>query len=404
MKMTRRDFLKYTACLTACTALSMGFPKLTFASLPTDNRFILVILRGALDGMAAVPPYGDRDYARIRGSLAFSPPGTEDAALDLNGFFGLHPSLSPLLPLYQNRQLAIVHAVASPYRERSHFDAQNLLENGTIRAGGSEGWLNRALVELGGAGGSAIAINQQVPLILQGKLQVESYAPKGAKWHDGSDYMQKMKALYSQDALLSSTFDEGVRTQEMAVSSLPADDQMAGGKAKGAEHLMGAAQTAAMFLKRDDGPRVAVLEAAGWDTHAGQGTSHGGLANRLSDLGQALSVLPSALGPAWNKTVVVVVTEFGRTAHINGTGGTDHGTGSMAMIIGGRVQGGKVLGQWPGLSENALYQGRDLAPTTDMRGIFRTVLYSHMHASEASLNNIIFPDSDAVSVIEGLLA
>jgi len=179
---------------------------------------------------------------------------------------------------------------------------------------------------------------------------------------------------------------------------------MAGGKAKGAEQLYGAAQAAALFLAREDGPRVAVLEAAGWDTHAGQGTSHGPLANRLLDLARGLAALQQGLGKTWDKTVVVVVTEFGRTVHINGTNGTDHGTGSAAFVMGGRVRGGRVLGQWPGLSETALYQGRDLMPTTDMRSIFRTVLYSHLNASEASLNNVIFPGSGSVKYMDGLLA
>jgi uncharacterized protein (DUF1501 family) len=404
MKITRRDFLKFTGGLSAWTALSMGFPRLSFASLPTDNRFVLVILRGALDGLALAPPYGDRDYAAMRGSLAFHPPGGEDAALDLNGFFGLHPSLDSLMPLWQAKQLAVVHAVASPYRERSHFDAQNLMENGTAHPGGTDGWLNRALSELRATDGSAIAINQQVPLVLQGKMSVASYAPKGAKWNADSDYMQKMKALYGQDALLSGSFGEGVRAQDIAMSSLPADDKMAGGKAGGAEQLYGAAQAAALFLVREDGPRVAVLEAAGWDTHAGQGTSHGPLANRLADLGRGLAALPQALGNTWDKTTVVVVTEFGRTVHINGTNGTDHGTGSAALVLGGGVRGGRVLGQWPGLSENALYQGRDLMPTTDMRSLFRTVLYSRMGVSEASLNGVVFPESDQAPYIRDLLA
>jgi len=279
MIITRRDFLKYTGSFAAWTMLSAGFPRLSFASLPTDNRFILVILRGALDGLAAVPPYGDRDYASMRGELAFHPPGGEDGAIDLDGFFGLHPSLEPLMPLYQRKQLAFVHAVASPYRERSHFDAQNLLENGTTRPGGTEGWLNHALSALGATDGAAIAINQQVPLVLQGEAGVTSWAAKGPKWNEDSDYMQKIKSLYAQDPLLSSAFVEGVRSQEIAESSLPADDMMAGGKAKGPAQLYGAAKAAAMFLTKENGPRVAVLEAAGWDTHAAQGTSNGPLAN-----------------------------------------------------------------------------------------------------------------------------
>jgi uncharacterized protein (DUF1501 family) len=404
MIITRRELIKYTGGLAAWTACAAGMPKLSFASLPTDNRFILVILRGALDGLAAVPPYGDRDYASMRGALAFQSPGGIDSAVDLNGFFGLHPSLEPLMPLYRQNQLAVVHACASPYRERSHFDGQNLLENGSVRPGGSDGWLNRALYVLGATNGGGIALNQQVPLVLQGKANVISWAPKGGKWNDGSDYMKKMSALYAQDNLLSSAYGEGVHAQQIMQESLPEDDKMAGGKAKGAAQLAAAAQAAATFLKRDDGPRVAVLEASGWDTHAGQGTSHGPLANRLNDLATGLASFPATLGPVWNKTVVVVVTEFGRTVHINGTNGTDHGTGSAVFVMGGSVRGGSVMGQWPGLGENALYQGRDLMPTTDMRSIFRTVLYSHLHTPADALNNTIFPGSDSVATMDNLLA
>jgi uncharacterized protein (DUF1501 family) len=343
----------------------------------------------------------------MRGALAFHPPGSgEDSVIDLNGFYGLHPSLEPLLPFYKQGQLAVIHAAATPYRERSHFDAQNLLENGTTSPGGTNGWLNRALASLGAGEGTAMAINQQVPLVLQGQIGVASWSPKGGKFNETSDYMRKMQSLYQSDALFSPAFHEGMKAQEMAESSMPADDQMAGGKAKPAAQLQGAAQAAAMFLARQDGPRVAVLEASGWDTHAGQGTLHGPLANRLNDLAQALAGLPQGLGPVWDKTVVVVVTEFGRTVHINGTGGTDHGTGGMMMVMGGgsRIRGGNVYAQWPGLGENALYQGRDLMPTIDARSVFRTVLYSHMRASSDALNNIIFPDSATVPYLRQLIA
>lgn len=403
MKMTRRTFVKSAGAAAAVGMLS-GFPRLAFANLPTENRFILVILRGALDGLAAVPPYGDANYKTARGSLAFNPPGMEDGVLDLDGFYGFNPALQPLLPLYQQKQVMVVHAVASPYRERSHFDAQNVLENGTINAGGSAGWLNRALVALNAEPTSAIAINEQIPLVLQGKMQVESWAPKGRKMDAKSDYMTKMAAIYQQDPLLKDAFSEAMKTQEIAEQSLPMDDANASNNAKNPDQLYMAARATGEFLAKPDGPRVAVMEAGGWDTHFRQGTSNGVLANRLGDLAKGLAELPAAMGDSWNKTVVVVVTEFGRTVAENGTGGTDHGTGSMALVMGGNIRGGRVLAQWPGLAPANLYQGRDLQPTTDMRSIFKTVLAGHLNVPPAALENDVFPQSASAGAIKGILA
>jgi uncharacterized protein (DUF1501 family) len=385
--------------------MASTWPRLTFANLPTDNRFILVILRGALDGLSAVPPYGDPAYKARRSTIALSRPGEGDGTFDLNGFFGLHPALDGLMPLYQNKQLAVFHATSSPYRERSHFDAQNLLENGTTHAGGSSGWLNRALEVLQGGNGSAIAINQQVPLVLQGELVAASWAPKSREVDASSAYMTKIASLYKNDPMFASSFDESMRMQDVASQALTQDDMKASGRAKGSEQLYAAAKAAAVFLKKDNGPRVAVLEASGWDTHARQGGATGQLATRLHDLGNALGSLPQALGAdVWNKTVVMVVTEFGRTAAENGTGGTDHGTGGVAFVMGGSVRGGQVFGQWPGLGDGNLYQGRDVMPTTDMRSIFKTVLYAHLRAPVDALESTVFPDSHSATMIRGLMA
>jgi uncharacterized protein (DUF1501 family) len=403
MGITRRDFLKQTAAL-AAMGMASGWPKLSFANLPTDNRFVLVILRGALDGLAAVAPYGDSSYATLRGGLAFGPPGEENGVIDLNGFFGFNPALAPLHPLYVKKQLAVVHAVASPYRERSHFDAQNLLENGTVKTGGSVGWLNRALGELKAQQGAALAINQQIPLVLQGPKQVASWAPKGGAFNEGSAYMKTLATLYAQDPVLAEPFAEGLRIQQLAASTLTKDDTMSSKNALGPEALAITAKAAGSFLAKEIGPRLAVLEAGGWDTHFRQGTVNGVLATRLADLAKGLALLPATMGPAWDKTVVVVVTEFGRTVRENGTGGSDHGTAGMALVMGGRVNGGKVYGNWPGLGAGKLYQDRDLAPTTDMRSIFKTVLYGHMGATTSGLDSIVFPDSAAVGLMSGLLA
>ena len=402
MKMTRRTFLK-SAAATAAMGMLSGLPRLAFANLPTENRFVLVILRGALDGLAAVPPYGDVNYKSARGSLAFNPPGMEDGVLDLDGFYGFNPALAPLLPLYQQKQLMVVHAVASPYRERSHFDAQNVLENGTINPGGSAGWLNRALVALNAELTSAIAINEQVPLVLQGALQVENWAPKGRTIDTKSDYMTKVAAMYQQDMLLKDPFNEAMKTQAIAEQTLPMDDANASNKAKNPDQLYTAARALGGFLAKADGPRVAVMEAGGWDTHFRQGTANGTLANRLGDLARGLAELPTAIGDSWKKTVVVVVTEFGRTVAENGTGGTDHGTGSMALVMGGAVAGGQVMAQWPGLAPANLYQGRDLQPTTDMRSIFKTVLAGHLNVPAAALESDVFPASSTATALKGML-
>lgn len=402
MPLSRRDFLLRLGAAGAC-GLMAGLPRLSFASLPTDQRFILVILRGALDGLAAVAPYGDRDYKGQRKALAFGQPGEAEGVLNLDGFFGLNPAMKPLLSLYQQNQMAIVHAVATSYRSRSHFDAQNLLENGTVRPGGHEGWLNRALVALNADKGSAMAFNRQVPLVLQGSIGVASWAPKKGELNEESNYMQRISALYAKDPHLAAAYDDAIRAQGMADMALSEEDQKASGKAKGPEHLLTTAQAAAAFLAKEDGPRMAVLEAGGWDTHARQGTVNGALAPKLADLAEALAILPRAMGGVWSKTTVVVVTEFGRTVSENGTGGTDHGTGTVAFVLGGAIRGGQVLGRWPGLAEDKLFEGRDLYPTTDLRSLLKTVLYSRMGASRSILENQVFPGSSDAGFLQGLV-
>jgi uncharacterized protein (DUF1501 family) len=407
MRLTRREVLASLAA-TSLLAFSGGFARLAFAESPFsdergDQRFILVILRGALDGLAFAPPYGDRDYRTIRRSLALDPPHQAEGALDLDGFYGLNPGLDALLPLYRKEQLALIHAVATPYRERSHFDAQNLLENGTDAPAGTEGWLNRALIAAQARPSSAIAISQQIPLVLQGAAKVISWAPKGREIDAQSDYMTKIARLYQSDPMLSSSFAEAMQAQQIAVQSLSPEDRAASKGAKGVGELAIAAKAAALFLSKPEGPRIAVLEAGGWDTHARQGTHSGALFDRLGGLGKAIALLPEALGDAWQKTILAVVTEFGRTAAPNGTGGTDHGTGSAMLLAGGALRGGKVYGRWPGLAERQLYQGRDLMPTTDMRSVFKTILYAHLKIPREPLENAVFPGSGEAELMTGLM-
>jgi uncharacterized protein (DUF1501 family) len=371
-----------------------------FAALPTDRRLVVVVLRGALDGLAAVPPYADPDYRALRGALAFPEPGTGDGALDLDGRFGLHPSLKPLHAMYQRRELIVCHAVATPYRSRSHFDGQDVLENGATSAHGvKDGWLNRTLALYGGREkGAGLAVGQAVPLILRGDVPVSAWAPRTLP-RVQDDFLVRLGALYRPDRLMGPAFAEVTRAQamsdEVAQHDKLGDEKMGDGKqqlrgAKALPLLMGAVGE---LLADAKGPRIAALDATGWDTHANQGLLTGPLANNLAALAGALDSLRTGLGPVWDKTAVLVATEFGRTVRPNGTGGTDHGTAGVAFLLGGRVAGGRVVTRWPGLSEAALFEGRDLAPTTDILGVFKAALTDHLGLPEADVARRVFPDS-----------
>ena len=392
MGISRRDLIKSAGVFTFFSTVA-GFSNLAFANIKgTDKRFVLVILRGGMDGLAAVAPYGDKDYETARGEgLAYAP----NEVINLDGFFGLCPALDALLPIYTAKQLAVLHAVSLPYRSRSHFDSQNVLENGTAFPSGVSGWLNNAMNLLGASKTDGLALNQQIPLVLQGKLGVSSWGPKSNNFNVdlASLYMNSISKLYQQDVLLAEPFAAGVAAQQMAESSLPKDDLMASKNAKDADALVGAGKAAAAFLVQKSGPKVAVLEAGGWDTHINQGKAVGNLATRLKYLGDSLGTLRDDLtkGGVWDKTVVVVVTEFGRTVHENGTKGTDHGTGGVSFVMGGTVKGGKVFGRWEGLATEKLFKGRDLMPTIDMRSIFKTVLVKHFGANPSAVDESVFP-------------
>ena len=371
-------------------------PRYAFADAATDARFVLVILRGALDGLAAVPAYGDGSYASKRGALAITAP-----QLKLDGMFALHPSLTQLQERFQSKELIVFHAVASPYRERSHFDGQDLLENGaTAPKSAHDGWLNRALPLLPEAKQRAtdriaLALAQNVPLVLRGDARVGSWAPSRLPDTD-SDTLQRIADLYSTDEYFASRLQ----------SALAADNVVGEGMSAGRRDPLNALNTVAAaagkFLAAADGPRIAVLEASGWDTHANQGAERGQLANRLRGLDQALNSLRTSLADAWARSAVLVVTEFGRTVAVNGTGGTDHGTATCAFLVGGAVAGGRVVTDWPGLGNSALYEGRDLRPTLDVRSIMKSVLASHLGAAESGIEAQVFPHSGAVQPIDHL--
>lgn len=363
-----------------------------------ERRFVLVILRGALDGLAAMPPLGDPHYADLRGEIAI--PGGPDGARPLDATFALHPSLAWCHAAYGRGELLAMHAVATPYRERSHFDAQDVLENGMARPHASrDGWLNRAVASLprrGRGEAAGVAISQNLPLVLRGDAAVISWAPSGIAATD-DDTLSRLADLYAGDPLLSQRLAEALAADEVAGGAMPGAGRRAG------RDLAIVARVAGEFLTRPEGPRIAVLDAGGWDTHANQGAAQGALASRLAALDAGLAALAERLGDAWARTAVMVVTEFGRTARVNGTRGTDHGTGAVALLLGGAVAGGRVLSDWPSLAPQALHEGRDLRPTTDLRSVMKGVLRDHLGVAPRVLEASVFPDSRSAPAMAGLI-
>ena len=418
MLTSRRRFLE--ASLFA-GASSLVASRLAFGSAATESRFVFVLLRGALDGLNAVPPVGDPDYARLRGQIAIARTG-EGAALPLTADFGLHPALSFLHSSYSAKELAVLHAVATPYRERSHFDAQNVLESGDNRPyGTTSGWINRALTTLPAdpSREAGVALGANVPLAMRGPAEVASWSPTRLESVDEST-LARITDLYARDPLLSRRLADALESDAIAtamatdaleearaeaapgvlVLNLPAP---AGARPNYNERYVETARAAGGFLKREDGPRVAMFDTSGWDTHANEGGATGQLALRLRSLDAALAALKESLGPVWRKTAVLVATEFGRTAAINGTRGTDHGTGAAAFLLGGAVNGGRVIADWPGLSRASLLENRDLKPTRDLRSVMKGVLRDHLGVPGGALGGKVFPDSAGVKALDGLI-
>ena len=397
--MTRRAVLMAGGAL----FLAGSAGALTLSRQAGDRKFVLVILRGALDGLAAVAPYGDAHYRAARGKLALSPPGEAGGVLPLTEGFGLHPDLAFLYAQWTSGELAIVPACASPYRERSHFDAQDVLETGAAEVfGASDGWLGRALTALPPElKREAVAISGSLPLVLRGSASATSWAPSFAP-SASEDTLSRLMDLYAGDALLGPALASAIETN--AIASASGMDGMDGkGRRNGPGAYKGLAEAAARLMSAEGGPAAAVLSFDGWDTHANQGAANGQLALRLAGLDAAMRALRDGLGAHWPNTVVAVVTEFGRTVAENGTGGTDHGTGSAAFLLGGAVSGGKFGGDWPGLAPKALFEGRDLAPANDIRSVFMAVLRDHWGLDRDTLGRTVFPDGTGVRPISGLI-
>ena len=395
---SRRSFLLGGASFAAWAYL----PKFARAADGRDPRLIVVILRGALDGLATVAPLGDPDYAALHGSIALTSDGPHAAPM-LDSFFALHPSMPEFARMYRDKQAAVIHAVSTPYRDRSHFDGQDVLESGFAGPGRVQsGWLNRALEGLprGEHVANGLAIGATTPLVLRGAAPTVGWAPATLPPAADDTAMRLLDLYQHRDPALASVLSQGLQLEKTALG----EDMKArpGGNNIAAMRLV--ARGAAKVMAADDGPRIAALAFDGWDTHANEGGPVGRLAQLLSGLDGALGGFQSGLGERWRDTAVVVATEFGRTARINGTEGTDHGTGTIALLAGGAVKGGRVIADWPGLKAANLYEGRDLAPTTDLRAALKGILRDHLGVGEAVLAKNVFPDSAAVKPMQGLIA
>jgi len=370
MVLNRRAFLSGVAALAAA-------PRVVFAeaALPTERRFVFIIQRGAADGLNTVIPYADPAYAELRGTLAIEP----ESAIKLDGSFALHPALANMGALYQAGQAGFFHAVASPYRERSHFDGQNILETGgSAPYALKDGWMNRLAGLVSPRGKGAIAFAPTVPQALRGTLAVSSYAPSGLP-EPNEDLMNRVAQLYARDPQLHALWSAAQDARGMTGGM---DGRRGGQKPEETGRM------AANFLGRADGPRIAMIETGGWDTHSGQ---NGRLAGQLRNLDELVKGLRDGLGPVWDQTVVLVATEFGRTAAANGTGGTDHGTGACAMLVGGAVQGGRVLADWPGLKPAELLDGRDLRPTLGLDTLISQVCAEAFRIEPGKVARALFP-------------
>ena len=378
-------------------------PRFAQAAGARDPRLVVIILRGALDGLTAVPPIGDPSYEGLREQIAFEFDGS-NKALRLDNFFGLHPSMPNFARLYGDKQAAIVHASATAYRDRSHFDGQDVLESGFPTPGHTDsGWLNRLLAGLPKGERvtrttetRALAIGANAPLVIRGPAPVLGWAPPMLKQAD-PELPQRLTDLYAHtDPLLSRVLAEGIQTGKIA-SGLDMKARGGPGDPNGMEQM---ATGAARLLAQPEGPRIAALAFDGWDTHAQELPR---LSRLLGGLDVALASFEKEMGPAWKDTVVVAMTEFGRTAHVNGTQGTDHGTGTVMFLAGGAVRGGRVIADWPGLRPNQLRDGRDLAATTDARAVVKGITVDLLGASPASLGREVFPGTENVQPVRGLV-
>jgi uncharacterized protein (DUF1501 family) len=376
-----------------------------------DPRLVTVILRGGLDGIAAVAPVGDPAYGRMREGHTLPEDGA-GARLALDGLFALNGRMPETYALWQRGEVLFVHAAHTPYRDRSHFSGQDVLENGTTTdAHHADGWLGRALNAIPTVGTvaprSGLAVATSVPLILRGSPDVVTWMPPGLPPASDDTRMRLLDLYTHTDPALAAVMEAGLSLEQVAGSEAEMiaafaaeEDPSLGRKVRTIDET---AHSVGRVLSADDGPRVAVLDLSGFDTHRRQGDVDGALGNQLALVDRLVERLRASLAPVWENTVVAIVTEFGRTVRINGSAGTDHGSATVAMLVGGAVAGGRVVADWPGLAERELLDNRDLMPTTDLRAVLKGVLADHLGVGEGLLGDRVFPGSAAVRPLTGLV-
>jgi uncharacterized protein (DUF1501 family) len=406
---SRRELLLASGALFAWAYV----PKLARAE-GRDPRFLTIVLRGALDGLATVAPVGDPDWVSLRGDNALTLDG-KTSALKLDDFFALNPAMPNLHRMFKANEAIVVHAAATPYRERSHFDGQDVLESGVEKPGVTyTGWLNRLLVGLAPGdrvssnGGRAFAVGPVTPLVVRGPAPVLSWSPRRALPASDDTIMRLLDLYRHTDVNFARVLES--RAKLTAIAPPGSMEQKPIGQISTPDlsqlraYFYEAVGTAAKFLAQPDGPRVGALSLDGWDTHYNEGIATGWLAQLLGALDGALVAVQDNMGPAWRETVVALVTEFGRTARINGTDGTDHGTATVMLLVGGALKGGRVIADWPGLKAANLLENRDLKPTIDVRGVLKGLLKDHLRADDHTLAADVFPGSADVKPITGLVA
>lgn len=379
-------------------------PRVSSAAGAREPRLMVLVLRGGLDGLAAVPPLGDPAFADLRLGAEIVQAG---AAVPLDNLFALNRNMPALARMYQGREALLVHAVATPYRQRSHFEAQDMLETGFPDrvTGQRTGWLNRALSALPRGERvpppRGLAVSATVPLIMAGPAPVDSWQRQAFRYADDDTVARLLDLYEARDEVLAEALRRGAATDGMfRDGTMELRGEQDGG---GRSSFAADASAAAQLMARPDGPRVAAISYGGWDTHFNQGSVEGRLGRGLAALDEALGALHRELQPVWRDTVVAVITEFGRTVRINGSQGTDHGIGTIAMLLGGAVRGGRVLSDWPGLRTEQLYEGRDLLPTTDMRSVLKGLMQEHLGLEGAAAMEAAFPGSVGVPVLRGLV-
>jgi uncharacterized protein (DUF1501 family) len=396
--MNRREFLRLSLLSASGLSLLNGnsWAARALGEDQSRKRLVVIFLRGAVDGLNVVVPYSESGYYNSRPSIAIPKPGENGGALRLDRHFGLHPALSPLMPLWDQRTLAFVHASGSPDSSRSHFDAQDYMETATpgIKTT-ADGWLNRLLEVLPGTRNAtdAISVGPTLPRILSGKLPSTNFPLTQAATRqtplDRPEIQSAFDRLYSGNDALSIAYRDSQVSRKKLLADIAEDMKMADAGAPSPIGFTGEAQKLGHLIARDPSIKIAFVAFGGWDTHVNQGASAGQLANRLKALGESLSTFVQALGQSYSDTVILVMSEFGRTAHENGNTGTDHGHGNVMWIAGGNVRGGKVYGQWPGVSGSELYEGRDLAITTDFREVISALLESQFGLTATQVNKVI---------------